>query len=288
MRNRRTAHQGMSDAVREDRKSGIGGSDARIIMSGDQRAIERLWQEKRREIESEDLSDNLLVQLGNVTEDLNADWFEKRTGYFVTDEQTRHFNPDWPVMQSTLDGLVRESLESPIPMGVFEGKFMLPFYWTIENAVEKYYAQVQHNMMVTKMERSWLSVITGGGTYDFRMIEADPFYQRALWLAEQEFWEAVQNGHMPGVPDVPVPQAEPVRIDDMTGHNEWGHHASIIIETHIHVENYKKSEKEIKALISAEAKEAFGHGVRLKRSKDNKLALSIDGVKKGRAKKEAA
>ena len=54
-----------------DRQHFIGGSDARIIMGGDEAALIRLWQEKRGEIEPADLSGELIVQLGLVTEDLN-------------------------------------------------------------------------------------------------------------------------------------------------------------------------------------------------------------------------
>jgi predicted phage-related endonuclease len=53
------------------RRSFIGGSDARIIMGADESALLRLWREKRGEAESEDLSGNLIVQLGVVTEHLN-------------------------------------------------------------------------------------------------------------------------------------------------------------------------------------------------------------------------
>jgi hypothetical protein len=51
-----------------DRRHFIGGSDARIIMGADQEALTRLWYEKRGEAEPEDLSDNLIVQLGTVTD----------------------------------------------------------------------------------------------------------------------------------------------------------------------------------------------------------------------------
>ena len=60
-----------SEDMRTLRRSFIGGSDARIIMGNDEAALMRLWQEKRGEIEPEDLSSNLIVQLGVVTEDLN-------------------------------------------------------------------------------------------------------------------------------------------------------------------------------------------------------------------------
>jgi predicted phage-related endonuclease len=54
-----------------DRRSFIGGSDARTIMGDDESALLRLWREKRGEVEPEDLSCNLIVQLGAATEQLN-------------------------------------------------------------------------------------------------------------------------------------------------------------------------------------------------------------------------
>ena len=47
-----------------DRCYFIGGSDARIIMGTDEAALLRLWREKRGEVNPEDLSGNLIVQLG--------------------------------------------------------------------------------------------------------------------------------------------------------------------------------------------------------------------------------
>ena len=64
-----------------NRRQFIGGSDARIIMSpDDEAALIRLWKEKRGEAEPEDLSDNLVVQLGVATEALNRTWYERNTG----------------------------------------------------------------------------------------------------------------------------------------------------------------------------------------------------------------
>jgi len=62
-----------------ERRFFIGGSDARIIMGGDETALVRLWQEKRGEVGPEDLSGKLVVQLGAATEELNRSWYE-RTG----------------------------------------------------------------------------------------------------------------------------------------------------------------------------------------------------------------
>ena len=60
----------------KDRRYFIGGSDARIIIGDDEPALLRLWREKRGEVEPEDLSGNLVVQLGLATEDLNRRWYE--------------------------------------------------------------------------------------------------------------------------------------------------------------------------------------------------------------------
>src|SRR6202030_4425873 len=72
-----------------DRRDFIGGSDARIIMGKDEKALLRLWREKRGEEPPLDLSDVLVVQLGLVTEDLNRRWYELNTGHRVSDIQRR-------------------------------------------------------------------------------------------------------------------------------------------------------------------------------------------------------
>ena len=125
------------------RRAFIGGSDARIIMGDDEAALLRLWREKRGEVEPEDLSGNLIVQLGIVTEDLNRRWYERNTGQAVNDVQRRVFHPVKRWMAATLDGMVEGT------GAVFEAKFMLPWSFSEEAAAEKHMAQLQHNMWVT-------------------------------------------------------------------------------------------------------------------------------------------
>src|SRR5215469_4850719 len=91
---------------RADRRHFIGGSDARIIMGNDETALFRLWREKRGEAEPEDLSDNLVVQLGVVTEALNRHWFERNTGQVITAVQRRVQHPVILFLAATLDGMV--------------------------------------------------------------------------------------------------------------------------------------------------------------------------------------
>ena len=44
-------------------------------MGSDEAALLRLWREKRGEAEPDDLSGNLIVQLGAATEELNRSWY---------------------------------------------------------------------------------------------------------------------------------------------------------------------------------------------------------------------
>src|SRR6476646_5823566 len=128
---------------KQDRRSFIGGSDARIIMGGDEAALLRLWREKRGEVEPEDLSANLIVQLGVVTEHLNRRWYERNTNLSVTAVQRHVRHPVNRWMGATLDGMIETT------GAVFEAKFMLPWSFSEEAAAEKHMAQLQHNMWVT-------------------------------------------------------------------------------------------------------------------------------------------
>src|SRR5947208_3158325 len=89
-----------------NRRSFVGGSDARIIMGDDEPALIRLWREKRGEVEPEDLSSNLAVQLGTATEGLNRSWYERNTGRRITDVQRHIRHSAIPWMAATLDGIV--------------------------------------------------------------------------------------------------------------------------------------------------------------------------------------
>ena len=117
-----------------ERRAFIGGSDARIIMGNDEAALIQLWREKRGEAEPEDLSGNLIVQLGAATEELNRSWYERNTGRRVADVQRRVMHSAIPWMVATLDGLVEGT------GAVFEAKSMLPWSFSEEAAVENYMA----------------------------------------------------------------------------------------------------------------------------------------------------
>src|SRR3954470_7128023 len=213
--------------IAKSRRSFIGGSDARVIMGDDEAKLFRLWREKRGEIEPEDLSDNLIVQLGTATEPLNRQWYQRNTGQVVTKVQRRVFHPVKRWMAATLDGMVEAT------GAVFEAKFMLPWTFSEEAAAEKHMAQLQHNMWVIAARTAVLSIITGGGKWLEMTLPADSLYQHLLITAERKFWRCVETGEAPRLFGVepPRPRIAAVRIVDMSASNSWAEFAGLYRST---------------------------------------------------------
>jgi predicted phage-related endonuclease len=254
-----------------ERRFFIGGSDARIIIGSDEAALIRLWREKRGEAEPEDLSGNLIVQLGAATESLNRSWYERNTGRRVRDVQRRVKHSAIPWMAATLDGIV-EGTEA-----VFEAKFMLPWSFSEEAAAEKYMAQLQHNMWVTHLRSSVLSIITGGGNWVEIAMPIDPLYLSVLVSAEKKFWRCIQSGETPHLinAEPPRPRIEAIRIVDMSTSNSWAQFAALFCKTRSAFLDHERAKSELKALMPEDAKEAIGHGVKAKRSKSGAVSFDV-------------
>jgi predicted phage-related endonuclease len=265
--------------AKSDRRTFIGGSDARTIMGSDETALLRLWREKRGEAEPEDLSDNLIVQLGLVTEDLNRRWYERNTGRAIGDVQRHMRHPVVRWMGATLDGLVEAT------GAVYEAKFMLPWSFSEEGAATKYMAQLQHNMWVANARTAALSIITGGGKWVEITIAADPLYQHLLITAEKKFWRCVESGGTPrlfGI-EAPRPRIEAVRVVDMGTSNAWAEFAGLFRTTRAAFLDHERAKTELKNLMPEDAKEAVGHGVRAKRSKSGAVSFDLLDLEAGHA-----
>jgi predicted phage-related endonuclease len=254
-----------------NRRGFVGGSDARIIMGKDEGALLRLWREKRGEVEPEDLSGNLIVQLGVVTEELNRRWYEAQSGQVIIDIQRRVRHPALRWMAATLDGRVAAT------EAVFESKFMLPWQFSEEAAAEKYMPQLQHNMWVVAARSAVLSIITGGGKWVEITAHADPLYQHLIATAERKFWRCVESGETPSLFGVepPKPRIEAVRIVDMSSSNAWAEFAGIFASTRSAHLDHEQAKAELKTLMPEDAKEAVGHGVRAKRSKSGAVSFDL-------------
>lgn len=265
----------MTDEDLARRRLSIGGSDANTLMSGDTKRILELWREKRGEGKpQEDPSINMLM--GTATEKLNAAWYSFKTGDTVTDMQgfakTDAFG--YPA-HATLDGICLDG------SAIWEAKHTGGYDFgskakrTIDTVRELYMPQLQHNMMVTGLTRSVISVFFDNNNHDWCGVDADPFYQDALQEAEAEFWRCVQSGEAPGgaVSIAAAPVVKEFREVDMTGNNEWAAAADDYMKHKASAAAFESSQSALKSLVESDVGKATGHGLMIKRDKRGALRI---------------
>ena len=237
-------------------------------MGDDEAALLRLWREKRGEVEPEDLSGNLIVQLGPATEELNRRWYQSSTGRVITGVQRIAIRrcAGWR-LPSTAGSMKRRCIRS---------QFMLPWR-SRKKRPPKHAAQLQHNMWVVAARGAVLSVITGGGKWVEIKTHADPLYQHLIITAERKFWRCVESGEPPALFGVepPKPRIEAVRIVDMTASNAWAEFAAIFSRTQSAHLEHEQAKSELKGLVPDDAQQAIGHGVRAKRSKSGAVSFDL-------------
>jgi hypothetical protein len=168
---------------------------------------------------------------------------------------------------------------------VFEAKFMLPWSFSEEAAVEKHMAQLQHNMWVTHLKTAVLSILTGGGKWIEITVPIDPLYLSILVSAEKKFWRCVQSGEVPHLVNAEPPRAriDAVRIVDMSSSNSWAELAAVFRRTRPAFLDHERAKTELKTLVPDDAKEAIGHGVRAKRSKSGAVSFDVLETEAARA-----
>ena len=262
----------LTDQTALERRSGIGGSDANIILSGDADKIRQLWLEKRGEAEPEDLSAVLAVMLGCWTEAFNRQWYEQLTGHPVLDVGKtiiccRH---EW--RRCTLDGTVKGS------GAIFEAKHTNAFAKPDE-ILERYMPQLQHNMAVTGLQQAVLSVIFGNHKFEIFEVASDWLYQIELLEAEQRFWDCVLSGEEP-VAVEPPPPSKPIGTREvcLDGSNAWASAAHDWLTNRDAAKVHANACTSIKALVEEDVSRAFGHGIEAKRSKSGAISIRELGL----------
>jgi len=259
----------LADSIR--RRSFIGGSDARIIMGTDEAALVRLWCEKRGEAEPEDLSGNLIVQLGAATEELNRTWYERNTGRSVPTSSARSsirpFPGWWQPSTAPWRRRERSLKRSSCCPGRSPRKPPPKSTWPSSSTT----------CGVTHLRTSVLSIITGGGKWVEITIPMDPLYLSVLVSAEKKFWRCVQSGEPPHLinAEPPRPRIEAVRIVDMSSSNSWAEFAALFRNTRSAFLDHERAKSELKALMPEDAREAIGHGVKAKRSKSGAVSFDV-------------
>jgi hypothetical protein len=258
---------GLSNELATRRRGGIGGSDANIILSGNPERVLALWREKRGESESEDLNGVLPVMLGCWTEAFNRQWYAKQTGYEVSQAGSLWTCDTHRWRMATLDGVVEQK------HAVFEAKHVSAFAKP-DDVLTRYMPQLQHNMVVTGMERAILSVIFGNHKWEAYEIASDWLYQEELLAAEQHFWRCVASGDPPVAIEPPAPP-RPIHYRELCldGSNVW---ASLAVDWRDNGEAARRhaaATKGLKDMVPDDVNRAFGHGIEARRSKSGAVSI---------------
>jgi len=260
---------GLTKEQQEFRMKVIGGSEANILMGGDDVKIMHLWRQKIGEVGQDDLSDILPVQMGLFTEPLNRYWYEKQTGHVITNINETRISMDYPFMGCTLDGLTYKG------RAVWDAKHTSAFA-KAEEVIQRYKPQMFHNMICCGLDAAVISVFYGNHKWEEIDFDWDEEYAQSLISREEEFWYCVQNKIEPVIV-APKYDGPVERKVDMTGNNAWASAASDFIKTLPIAKSHESSKKLIKELIEPDVKEAYGHGIIASRASNG--AITIKGAK---------
>jgi hypothetical protein len=198
---------GLTAQQLEERRSGLYGTDAKMIVEGH---WNELWRIKKGLAQGEDLSNVLRVQLGSFTEPFNCFWFEKQTGREVMHRNVRwsavennKAMPEW--MAANIDGTTRTSKGQPAYID-FKHVGVAG-----DAVVERYTPQLTHCALVCGVEHWIISFLIGNSKWECVEQEVDVFFADELLALEAEFWSYVENNIEPEDRiKAAVPRPEPV------------------------------------------------------------------------------
>ena len=171
---------------KENLEVSLGGTDAIKIVKGEWKDI---WEIKTGRAEPDDLSEVLPVQMGVYTEPFNIQWFQKQTGLKVVNNNKVYTSPDIEFLHATIDGEIKSE------EAIFEAKHVSPF--SAKDVVDRYYPQLQHYMIVTRLKKAYLSVLIGNLQHKIYEIKPDYEFMHKLIYAQTYLWNYIQYDIQP-------------------------------------------------------------------------------------------
>ena len=192
----RTIECATRDAWLEERRNGIGASDAPVVLrlSKWSNPVE-LWQEKLGLLPPREPTQQM--EWGTRLEPLIRQTFAEKSGVNVHywGAHTICVHDKHPWMRASLDGVA--DLDGG--QGIVEIKAVSAAQkdnWERELPVY-YQAQMQHQMAVTGLQRGLLVVLFGGQELCWYPVQRHPEFQALLEEREGEFWRAVEEREQP-------------------------------------------------------------------------------------------
>jgi hypothetical protein len=254
----------------EARKGKLTASRIAVLMNGDAEGIMRLYRELAEGLPEEDLSGVWAVQLGAVTEKLNLDWYERKNKTILSHRGVTVPHDDYSWAAATLDAW-DENLTCPVECKHVGGRE------PVETIIDRYQPQFQWQMCVTNADQCALSVIMGANEPIVEYIDRDQAYIDEELRRGERFMMCVDM-KMPPIAErpAPPPAPDPTKIIDMQGSNQWAVAADQWLISRPYAVIANDQEKILKAMVPADAKKVFGHGIRITRDRAGRLSLRVD------------
>lgn len=264
---------GLTARAMKAREGKMTGSRIATLVTGSPEDQYNLWLELTGDPswKPKDYSKNWAVQLGKATEKFHLDWIQQTTGDITKRGSTaRHKDKGFHWATCTLDGWAadhRKAVEAK-HVGGFEAPGVI---------LERYTPQMQWTMFVTDTPEIIFSVIHGTREPKPVFIGRNQAYIENLAMVAERFMQCVYDLREP----VPNPFEKPplpvfTRILDMTSNNHWASAAADWIERRPYHIGFESAAKRIKETVPADAKECFGHGIRVTRNKAGALTIKLE------------
>jgi hypothetical protein len=251
-----------------DRKGFIGGSDCTKIMRGDWL---ELWQIKTGRKESEDLSDNIAVQMGVHTEDFNLRWFERQSNSVLKNHQKE--------FEATIGDIpVRGTVDAMVANDIVEAKHTYQNN-TMSNLVAYYMPQVQLYAHAADADGIYLTALFGNNSWEATYIDRDEEYFNSMWAVVSDFWGYVVRDEEPLGVDVPTLSIDAIPLDKMVARdastdNAFVDAAVTYINGYEHNRTFENAKKDLKAMVADNEREVYCDHLTVKRDKRGSLRIT--------------
>jgi len=261
----------LTERQQKAREGKMTGSRVATVVTGTDEDKYNLWLELTGDPswKGPDYSNDFQVQLGNFTEQFHLDWIQRHTGLIEQrGTSLQHPKVEWAAY--TLDGWATDH-DLPVE-AKHVGGYELPVI-----IIERYMPQIHWGMFCGDTDEAIFSVIAGTKEPRPVFIGRDQEYLDKLVDRAAAFMNCVHELREP-VPNPFLKAPKPIysRIVDMTGNNAWATAASRWKENLEAHKAFDFAAKEIKATVPEDAKECFGHGIRVKRNKTGALTIKED------------
>jgi putative phage-type endonuclease len=193
--------EGERKAWLAQRRLGVGGSDAAAAVGLSKfKTPLQLYQEKRGEIEEQDLSGNQFIEFGCRLEPVLSDAYTARTGIKIARVNRILKHPDHPWMLASLD---RRAIGAPHGVelktaGAWAARDTDEWGESGSDIIPLAYAiQVAHYYAVTSFKTFHVAALLGGNDFRIYHIPRNEELIAILIEREAEFWEHVKSGIPP-------------------------------------------------------------------------------------------